>query len=241
MPRGPDSPLLSGLAAFHRFQRDDGAAPRAEAFESFEHRGLHFFLADTRTERQARRACDFGDKLIMSDKQFLKLRSWLVAPERSLAPKFVLTSSILLPRRLTTARDEACGLHSDAWDGYPRSLQALLVWVCDHQVQNLVFLSGDEHLGCEASITVRRIDGVASVSFRSVHCPALYAPYPFANSVEEDFAAIDRFGWRAASGASYHCEVRACFPAARRHGFVVLTASPDAVNPAGVDVAFRTV
>jgi cholesterol oxidase len=240
LPREADSPLRSGLVAFHRFQRDDAAGPRAEAFESFEHRGLHFFLADTRTERQARKACDFFDKLIMGEKQLLQLKSWLVAPERSSAPKFVLTSSILLPRRLATARDEACGLHSDAWDGYPRSLQALLEWVCDHQVQNLVFLSGDEHLGCEASITVRRIDGVASVNLRSVHCPALYAPYPFANSVEEDFAAIDRFGWCAASGASYHCEVSAGFPVARRHGFAVLTASPG-VGAAAVDVAFWTV
>ena len=157
--KGADAPLVSGLKAFYRFQRVDVTTAPAVAYESFEHRGLHFFLADTRTERQPRKAGDFAGKLIMSKPQFLKLTSWLIDPVRSSAPKFVLTPSILLPRRLATARDEACGLHSDAWDGYPRSLRALLEWVCEHEVRHLVFLSGDEHLGCDASITVRATAG----------------------------------------------------------------------------------
>ena len=165
----------------------------------------------------------------MSATQFRALTRWMENPTVRMQPKFVLTSSIVLPRRLSSAEGTqgSGALHSDSWDGYPRSLHALLKHVCDKQVDRLVFLSGDEHVGCDATITVRRRRDGRSARFRSVHCPALYAPYPFANSIPADFKFPDKFDFDdAESGDSYRCTVEAEFHGAS-DGFAIVSARDD--------------
>ena len=139
---GASSPSRRGVDAYWRYQRAASPRPDQPLYDAFEHRGLCFFLADTRTERQARTASTFREKRIMSTAQFDALTTWMADPAIATRPKFILTSSMLLPRRLASAEGHqgSRALHSDAWDGYPRSLHALLKHVCDKQIERLVFL-----------------------------------------------------------------------------------------------------
>ena len=112
-------------------------------------------------------------------------------------PKFVLTPSLLLPRRLCIAEDPGRALHSDVWDGHPHSMYALLKFVSENRIRNLVFLSGAEHLGMTAEITLTLPKG-DTVTVHSVHSAALYSPFPFANGIPADFPETDGFDFHEA-------------------------------------------
>jgi hypothetical protein len=183
-----------GKAAYLRYQSASGASASKLWDEQFEHDGLRFFIADTRTERQARKAglAPEGPR-IMSERQDEALREWMAKDADR--PAFVLSPSILLPRRRSSQRSRVGALRSDAWDGYPGSLERLLAHIGRTQRKGLVFLSGDEHLSCvvRATVTLRDWDGrmCDAVRLHSIHSSALYAPYPFANAQPEEFAASE--------------------------------------------------
>ena len=70
-------------------------------------------------------------------------------------------------------------------------MHALLAHIAENEIENVVFLSGDEHLSCVACASVYSESGKGAL-IHSVHSSALYAPFPFANSVEADLAAAER-------------------------------------------------
>ena len=207
--------------------------------------GHLLFVGDTRSERSARDPTCMLDARIMGEAQ-RKALLWALCSQQSMHPgriKFVATSSMLLPRRLSTAQAEqahadakragqakgryphAGALRSDAWCGYPSSLHDLLASLVDLRIQHCVFLSGDEHIGCVAEATVQQTtadgQGLGSpVKLWSVHTGALYAPFPFANSVAEDFFQAETFAFEI-DGRHYRCQVEAKFPS-RGDGFVEL-------------------
>ena len=180
----------AGAAAYVRYQRNDvGAKGLPTLWHMREHRGLRFFMGDTRTERQARKASfDPLVPRIMSPRQTMALTEWLRCEHSQ--PSFVVTPSMLLPRLRSSARSPRGALHSDGWCGYPGSLHALLALLCREQISNVVFLSGDAHLSFVARATVCDSTG-RSIVLHSVHSSALYAPYPFANAIEADFEVPD--------------------------------------------------
>ena len=216
--------------------------------------GHLLFVGDSRSERSARDPQDMLCARIIGEAQ-RKAMLWALCSQQALQPgqiKFVATSSMLLPRRLSTAQAEqahaqavlagrACGpyshasaLRSDAWCGYPGSLHELLASLVDLQLQHCVFLSGDEHIGCVAEATVQRLDadGQAqgqAITLRSVHTGALYAPFPFANSVAEDFAERETFHFDV-DDRHYSCTVQARFPS-RGDGFVEVAVHRPPGNP----------
>ena len=216
--------------------------------------GHLLFVGDSRSERSARDPQDMLCARIIGEAQ-RKAMLWALCSQQALQPgqiKFVATSSMLLPRRLSTAQAEqahaqavlagrACGpyshagaLRSDAWCGYPGSLHDLLASLVDLQIQHCVFLSGDEHIGCVAEATVQRLgaDGQAqgqAVTLRSVHTGALYAPFPFANGVAEDFAERETFHFDV-DDRHYSCTVQARFPS-RGDGFVEVAVHRAPGNP----------
>jgi hypothetical protein len=207
----------------------------AQSFAS----GWGLFAADTRTDRTARDPMRIMDAQLMQDVQRKALWDWLLV-NRPLN-RIVVTPGMLLPRHLSVAevlnpgtsrapnRHGLAGLpaearagialRSDAWDGYPATLYALLAHLVEHQVQDCIFLSGDEHLACFADITVQAPgSGRPPVKLASLHTGAMYAPYPFANGEPEDFMAEDEFGfdWPPGPGARrYECSVKARFAPAR--------------------------
>ncbi len=200
----------AGLESYGRYQRNrppGGSLMRA--WKRLSHRGIEFFLADTRTERQARKALlDPEVPRIMSARQAVILTAWLTQTRGR--PAFVVSPSMLLPRRRLSARHARSALHSDAWDGYPGSLNALLAAVWRTGRSDLVFLSGDEHLSCIARITVSDLARKRKVTLHSVHSSGLYAPWPFANSVPELFAETDHWCFRDPGDPStrLYCKVK---------------------------------
>ena len=246
----------AGRQAYQRYQRNlPGAKLLAVLWHDYRHRDIRFFLADTRTERGARNAVmDARVPRIMGCRQAARLEAWLAdEPER---PAFFVSPSMLLPRRrgsmddsrrrgsIDGPRRHPCpsdglprlrgALHSDGWCGYPGSLHALLALLWRLGRSNLVFLSGDEHLSSVIKATVTRVVGgqrQRPVTLHSVHSSALYAPYPFANAVPEEFAVTDDWDFAdpddlAPSPALYHCQVEPCCAWAPGDGFALLTLSP---------------
>ena len=145
--------------------------------------GFDFFFADTRTERDGR--C-IGNMLPQDHEA--KIRRHSVCSNGSGrattngGPGFVVSPSILLPRRLSvrdqaavalhidgrsTVRDQAAvALHIDSWCGYPASLYQVLAKLCEQDARRVVFLSGDEHVSCVATFEIERLDKRVSRSRR---------------------------------------------------------------------------
>lgn len=199
--------------------------------------GYPFFFGDTRSERCARCPLSLDRSRIMSEAQFDALCESLEVAQKQSDDrhKFVATPSMLLPRRMASAEHAIAALRSDAWDGYPASLHALLAFICRQGIRNCVFLSGDEHLGCVATIEVQ--SGSRKATLWSVHTAALYAPYPFANSIAEDFAAPqDSFAFTH-DGAPYECRVVTWF-AHIGDGFAELQLAADASGAPRLGVSY---
>ena len=235
--------LQAARKAYWQWQRlgDPGHVPQA-LWTPLRHRGFDFFMGDCRSEREPRQADDLAQRQIMQAPQREALHAWLLAVRGR--PHFVATSSLLLPRKLATARQPLAALHSDAWDGYPAALHGLLAHLCDHALNHTVFLSGDEHVGCVTRVHVERLDGdglvLAEATCHSVHTPALYAPHPFANSLAEHFADDEVFEASVPHGEGlrrYRCTVHTWRPAVG-DGFVLLRVARNAQGGWGVRASF---
>jgi choline dehydrogenase-like flavoprotein/pimeloyl-ACP methyl ester carboxylesterase len=219
--------LKRAKLAYFLYER---ASPKAYAnfWHKLNHRGLPFFLADARIEREARTARNWRTAKIMKPRQFRELCRWLADLRYEETPKFVMTASALLPRRLTM-NQPACALGADDWDGYPLSRASLLKVICDCEIKGVVFLSGDEHLSSVTTIRVSCNDTGKECILHSVHSSGLFSPYPFANGSPEDFIENDSFDFSfpAANGQSrqYQCEAKTqFFPG---DGFALLSAYKD--------------
>jgi hypothetical protein len=148
-----------------------------------------------------------------------KLKQWLL---KSPGPKFVVSPAMLLPRhRRATQRDSSLdpsnlsALHSDGWDGYPNTLRDVLAYIAEKQIQGVVFLSGDEHRSCVATADICDTSGTLITRVHSIHTAAVYAPYPFANSFDEDIVPNEIIDI-VESGGTYHyrCVVKVVRPPA---------------------------
>ncbi|MGH6646715.1 alkaline phosphatase D family protein [Aquabacterium sp.] len=187
----------NGLAAYFAHLRGSADQTGRPVWSHFQQGPIACFMMDTRTERERRQARTLGQARIMSSVQRHALKAWLGQHASGWAPKVVASPSMLLPRRHTSVASEAGALHSDAWDGYPAAQHDLLGLLWEQQAKNVVFVSGDEHLGCVCEITITCPDQPErNITAWSVHCPALYAPYPFANSRREDFVPRESFSLR---------------------------------------------
>ena len=227
--RGPTNAELKqrGIDAYLRYQRDSAiTAPRADRlWDASPIDGIPFFLADSRSERSPRTAATIRHADLLRPAQAVALARWL-NESPGCGPRFLVTGSMVLPRTLVVkSGGEAAALRSDAWDGYPLSLHRLLAQIYERGENDVVLLSGDAHRGNVTKIELTREGSAKTVVAHSIHCPALYAPYPFANVVQEDFARIDSFDFNwvdALCGPmSYHCSIESDFPAAG-DGFAVI-------------------
>jgi len=242
-PQGTDDARKSdrlgrtGVREFLRNQCDEDALGpvRPRLWHATPVHGLPFFWADARTQRTPRTAATVGDASMLGDDQADALDRWL-ADKGTPGPRFFVSAPMVLPRNLQSrGADPASAIRSDAWDGFPASLHRLLAKVHARGGDDVFFLSGDAHVSNVCRIEIRKLGESGVVVAHSVHSSALYAPYPFANGIEEDFAAEDAFDFEY-EGATYECRVRTRFPR-RGDGFAVLSVSQE---PAGwrVDVRF---
>ncbi len=213
----------------------------------FDWRGVRFFIADARLERQPRPLSRLMTARIMGDVQWQALRTWLAKKDER--PRVVLSGSLLLPRRRRVAEYPGAAAASDAWDGFPASQHDLLraLWV--HGAQDVIFLSGDEHRSGYVSAWVGVDDGQGGlrddqprVRLLSLHSSALHSPWPFSVTEAEEFQAPDSFalmpegGPGAAALAASEPALRCVVSRWADHpgdGFAVLR-----LRTGGVDVRF---
>jgi len=176
------------------------------------------FLADTRTERTRRCPANVAWATIMSGPQWQAIQDWLQGPAQQ-GTRFLACGSMVLPRtHRAIGSTPASALHADTWEGYPHPLNTLLAAIHQARPPHLVLLSGDAHLANISRITIRDDSG-AAVTVHSIHAPALYAPYPFANAKPADF----KLGQHAFehAGCQYTCDVETWFPL-QGNGFVTI-------------------
>jgi hypothetical protein len=221
-----------GLAAYWRYQRGEDTPPdhvwTTEPEAGAPQRGWQMFMADSRTTRDYRNEYTVEKATLLGEAQTDALEHWLQAARADL--KIVTTAAMLLPR-LRTGLDEPLSL--DNWQGYPASFRRLLAFVCDQGIENLVFLSGDAHLGCSAQVTVSNRRTGRQAAFGSHHAPALYAPYPFANETLWNLRLQDTFDFQWTTGEqtdTYDCTVSASVLGDQRTGWGLLEARRDATG-----------
>lgn len=218
-----DEAFEHAIEAFWRHQRQGD--PRRRHLQLLDDgAGWSLFMADTRTQREHRSEATLATAHILGRRQGRHLLAWL----RSRRPqdlKIVTSPGMLLPRTRDCIEEP---LQHDGWQGFPASLHALLAFLCDQQVRNVVFLSGDLHVGCSARVTVRNLATGAGTAFASYHTPALYAPYPFGNESRWNLLLQDRFRFAAVAGGPpvYECVVDAEMVEEGRQGCGLLQASP---------------
>ncbi len=165
----------------------------------FAENGHSFVLFDTRTGRQSRGAAGELAGRINEQKQ-VDGHADNVYGGQSDRPTYVVSPAMLLPRhrRAISWDSVSNSAYADSWDGYPVSLFGVLAWIVEDQRDNIVFLSGDEHVASCSRITVSRANGEGARCFYSIHAAPAFAPYPFANSrpdlhmdAEEIFFSVD--------------------------------------------------
>jgi phosphodiesterase/alkaline phosphatase D-like protein len=191
--------------------------------ESFDFRfdGFPFFMLDTRSARGVRTVAGLATASLFTEATLTALKEWLTAQPRGI-PKFIVTPSMLLPRHRRAIQHAPAGggldasnlsaLHSDGWDGYPSTLSAVLGFIAESKIPHVVFLSGDEHRGCVASIELHDASGTHVLArLHSLHTTAAYAPFPFANSLDSDYTLSETIEFRYGA-AKYQCVVRAKLP-----------------------------
>ncbi|MET0520036.1 MAG: alkaline phosphatase D family protein [Burkholderiaceae bacterium] len=207
----PLGPLYAGArqaAWTHRWDPLPGPAEPAHFWHSFDWRGAAFFIGDSRLERQPRRADRWREAQLISPAQREALYRWLDRTQGR--PRFVVTSALLLPRRLATKEHAASALRSDAWDGFPASLHGLLGELWARRADGVVFLSGDEHRSGFVSARIEPADGQGpALRLHSIHSSGLFTPWRFAVTNTEDFAAPECFSFPGPGGRLLRCSVSA--------------------------------
>lgn len=209
-----------GVEAYLKYQR--GLPPPSRSFQ-FRQDGYPFFMLDTRSSRDHRDVTNLSTASLVSPSDLQALLAWLEANKDS-GPKFVVTPPILLPRHRRAAQGAGsrldpgnlAALRSDGWDGYPSTMIRVLGHIAAEQIPHVVFLSGDEHIGCRANVDLQDASGNVLSKIVSLHTGGTHAPFPFVNSLAEDFLADETFGF-SAGGKSYRCVVSAQFFASNRH------------------------
>lgn len=231
-----------GIEAFLQFQRplpssEKRPIDKTPLWFSLKRSGLPIFMLDSRTQRR-RRAAEGDPPFMVQQEQWTALCTWLDLSEHKDLPKLIVSPSAILPRhrRSVPARlplaplspvpargpDDGAALRGDGWSGFPETWLSLLSFIVDRQIQRVVFLSGDEHLGLFSTITLSG-PGSKQVRLHSIHSPGLYTPYSFANASPADLVVDETFSFGPTGVAPppYTCTVSS--EVIEGSGFVVVT------------------
>ncbi|MFJ2381809.1 alkaline phosphatase D family protein [Pseudomonas protegens] len=165
-----------------------------QLFYDFSCGNYPFFVLDTRTQRFLDDVPDaLEDNHLLGRPslhpsepgQLDRLCAWLrhMQQDRGNILKFVVTSSVFVPNGVdTVGTDRDAVRHkndSDSWSAFPTTRRAVLETMIEHQVQNVVFLSGDIHCSNISRLAFSAA-GQALNSY-AVTSSAFYWPFPFAD------------------------------------------------------------
>lgn len=139
--------------------------------------GCPAFVLDTRSER--RRAEPGVAARPMRPEQLDALLAWLDRWSGDPRPKFVFAGSVIVPLS-AEALAPGAWLREDGLAGYPQELGRILTHIVERGIRGVVFLGGDLHLSCVASMELQ-LPGHAPVRATQVVASGLYAPLAVAN------------------------------------------------------------
>lgn len=162
-------------------------------YYSYECGGYPFFVLDTRTQRYINSESDNLDDNHMLGRpalgsepnQISRVLAWL-AKQQDLhgnTPKFLVTSSVFVPNAINARESSSkCKKEgSGSWAGYPETKKLLLDYIVDHNIQNVVFLSGDIHCSNVVQISFSGSVEASKLKAFSITSSAFYWPFPFAD------------------------------------------------------------
>lgn len=162
-------------------------------YYTFECAGYPYFVLDTRTQRYLDSGPDslednhmLGRPSLGSEpNQLSRLLKWLGKQQklRGNTPKFLVTSSVFVPNPINARESSSkCNKESSgSWSGYPVTKKVLLDFIVGHNIQNVVFLSGDIHCSNVAQMHFSGSSEAQKLKAFAITSSALYWPFPFAD------------------------------------------------------------
>lgn len=227
---GPRNAQAGKHLALPDLRRRHQPPPARHLWYQMQHKGMPFFMLDTRLERGSR---EIGMDLepdgseqagIISNRQMEELRAWLHssaqhAPEQ---PKFIVSPSALAP--IAANQLDIYRRRNDGWHAYPASLAALCDAILASQAKHVVILAGDLHASFACRMQIEDSQGRRAVAHTVVVSP-LYAPYPFAN-VEAGDMLTNYHDHLELDGNHYQLHVQTLWEDDEYQGFGILQVLP---------------
>ncbi|NOY84893.1 MAG: alkaline phosphatase family protein [Nitrospirae bacterium] len=158
--------------------------------------GYPFFVLDTRTQRcqDEQEGLDDNHLLgrpaqhISEPGQLERFLYWLKTQQdtRGNTPKFIVSASVFAPNPVRSTRGGYKNKEaSDSWPGFPNTRRAILDFIVENKIENIVFLSGDVHCGNVCEMTFK--GGPANhLKLYNITSSAFYWPFPFADGNPSD-------------------------------------------------------
>ena len=123
--------------------------------------------------------------------QLSRLLTWLQAQQQQVgnAPKCIVSSSVFVPNpvaaRVNCSRRAREA--SDSWPGFPTTRRTILQCMVEHNIQNVIFVSGDIHCSNIARLSFSGSADAEQLKAFSITSSALYWPFPFADGDPAEF------------------------------------------------------
>ena len=173
-------------------------------FYSFDCGDFPFFVLDERTQRYKEDVEDeLHDNHLLGHptlhgpaepSQLDLLIRWLSKQHdaQGNVPKFIVSPSVFVPNSIRTAqgsrqdeqskkRSDRRKNASDSWPAFPNTRRRILDHIVANNIQNVVFLSGDIHCSCVATMHFKGSDQAKRLKAFAITSSALYWPFPFAD------------------------------------------------------------
>lgn len=137
---------------------------------------IDFFMLDNRYHRSPNRAPDDGTKTMLGAKQLAWFKREILASKARV--KFIASGSEWEPNG-----------HLDSWTSFARERDEIFDFLREHDVQGVIFLSGDRHFTGAYQINHRFIEVTAGpIGSRTTN--GINKPYMFLNLVEGTMCAL---------------------------------------------------
>jgi alkaline phosphatase D len=167
-------------------------------YYNFTCQGFPFFVLDERTQRirddddrnlEDNHLLGYPAKNPDYKGQIDHLCDWLRDQQDRIGNrlKFIVSPTVFVPNPVASINDNK-KWKSDSWPAFPITRRQLLRTIVDHNVHNVVFLSGDIHCSNVAAMTFHHDqDGELPLKAFSITSSAFYWPFPFADGDPLDY------------------------------------------------------
>ena len=190
------------MGAYMSYQWSHG--PRnydGRLYYSFDSCGFPFFVLDERTQRYRDDEPGLMDNHLLGRPskdpanepgQLDYLCRWLEKLKEDPRPKFIVSPSVFTPNSVVSTRGEEQKGRSDSWPAFPQTRRYLLNHILQHNIQNVIFLSGDIHCSNVSRITFDGSAAARKLKAFSIVSSAFYWPFWFADGEPSNYVHDSR-------------------------------------------------